>query len=478
MDPRSNILFIFPDQWRGDSLSYLGHPVALTPFLDELASSGTVFRAAYSNCPVCIPARASLAMGQSPSTVGRLAYRDEINWNYHPTFMHRLRDSGYQTMLTGKTHFFPPRNHLGFEQLAIYDNQRHHWPGFKSDYDLWLERQTGGLIDDTAQQLNSNSMLVEPWKHDEALHANSWTVTAALDMLERRDPTRPFFLQLGFHRPHPPIDPPLEYYERFAHADLPEPPVGDWVDFGDHHEYRIDHIQGRIDPRLFDRARRGYYAQLAHLDFQVGRILRWLQLRHMLGNTLIVFSSDHGEHLGDHRLYRKSSALEGSLRIPMVVCPPRGDAPRGVVRDEPVALFDIMPTVLEAAGLPIPDDVEARSLLPLVRGDDASWRSHIHAEQSNGPFGPWQCVTDGKRKYIWITTTGRELLFNLEADPQETRNLAGDPAYAGELAVWRSRLVEELRARPEDGLTDGDTLRPGRQVPVVRDWVLEAAGMA
>ncbi|MEO0514247.1 MAG: arylsulfatase [Planctomycetota bacterium] len=468
-----NILVLLPDQWRADGLSWLGHSVVDTPCIDQIASEGTTFTRAYSNCPVCIPARACLMTGQSPNTVGRFGYRDGIRWNYDPSLVTVLRNAGYQTMLSGKTHFSPPRLHLGFEQMALYDNQRHH-PGFTSDYDDWLARQTGGQVLDTAQTLDSNSMIVEPWSHGEHLHPSTWTVTAAIDMLERRDPARPFFLSMNFHRPHPPIDPPIEYWQRLEGVEMPPPVVGDWIDERYRERaVRINPSCGTLPPGRLERARRGYFAQLMHLDFQIGRLMRWLQLRGMGDNLLVVFSSDHGEQLGDHHLYRKSTPMRGSLDIPMIVRPPKGTAHTAGQRcDRPTALYDILPTCLDYAGVPIPDNVEAKSLAPLVSNPTSPWREVVHTEQVDGVMGPWQCLCDGRHKYIWITTTGQEFYFDLVADPDECHNLAADPKHAGELEPWRSRLAEVLGGRPEDGFVKDGQLVPGNKTPLFRDRLL------
>ena len=476
MPDQPNILFVFPDQWRADSLSYLGHPVAQTPFLDEIASTGTTFTRAYSNCPICIPARACLITGQTPSTAGRFAYQEGVPWRYDLTLMTCLRNAGYQTMCSGKTHFHPPRASLGFEQIQLYDSS----PtmvrsGDVDDYGRWLRQKTGGLIEDTISQLTGNSMIAHPWTHDEALHANSWTVTAALDMLERRDPTRPFFMHLGFHRPHPPLDPPVEFFRRFENAPLPDVPVGEWVgDRFTHTEWRHDHISGVLDPRMLDRARRAYYAQLAHLDFQVGRIMRWLHLHNLMDKLMVVFCTDHGEQLGDHRIYRKSTFLQGSAAVPLIVRMPKGQrGGEGTRCDKPVALHDLMPTFLDAAGVAIPSTVEGRSVLPLTRDAASPWRDHVHLEQSDSPFGGgWQCLTDGRQKYAWLMRSGEEFFFDLTSDPQELHNLAGDAKYAADISRWRAALVGELSKRPADQLTEDGRLKIGAKLPAVRPELL------
>jgi arylsulfatase len=472
---RPDILFILADQWRSDSLSWLEHPVAETPFLDDLASRGVTFTSAYSNCPICIPARACLITGCTPNTVGRFGYREAVPWRYDPTLMTCLRDAGYQTLCVGKTHFDPSRACLGFEQIQLYDNLMTHPPG--DDYARWLTLHAGPLVEDTARRIGSNSLLVHPWCGNEEWHPSSWTVTTAIDLLERRDPTRPFFLQVNFHRPHPPLDPPLAFLDRFSHKPLPDPPVGDWV--GEHafrREWRHDQIAGLLPPEALDRARRAYFAQCAHLDEQIGRLMFWLKKHRLAEDLVIVFSSDHGEHLGDHRLFRKSTFLEGSAGIPLVIRLPHDESPAGRRRNEPVALHDLMPTLLDVADVEIPHTVEGHSLLPLARGDDVAWRCCVHLEQAHSPLGPWQCVTDGRIKYAWITSTGDEFLFALDSDPHETRNLAGDEAWCDELVRWRGRLIDILRDRDEDGFVSAGRLTPGNRTPVIRERLLPHQG--
>ncbi len=453
-----NFLFIFTDQWRGDCLGVLGHPTVETPFLDELASQGTLFPNAYSPCPSCIAARASVVTGQTPSTHGRLGYQDKVPWTYSPTLMSCLRDAGYQTINVGKTHFFPMRAHLGFEENRLYDPQ-HLEPGFESDYHAWLRKETHGTVCDTAHEISSNSWLAHPWTHAEYLHPTNWTTDTALEMLARRDPTRPFFLQVGYHRPHPPIDPPLAYYERYHDRPLAPVPVGDWAAEFDVPTRQIDPQEGRIPDYQLDRCRRAYYAQLTHLDYQIGRLLHQLP-----GDTCIIFTADHGEQLGDHHLFRKTTPFEGSARIPFII---KASGPRGQLCDKPISLYDIMPTLLEEAGVPIPTSVEGSSLAPLVRGEETPWRAFVHGEHTYAGHG-WQFVTDGKEKFAWDSLSGREWFFDLAVDRGETRNLIDDPASADRVAHWRRRLIETLAARPQDNLSDGVRLLPGKQLPAVR----------
>ena len=226
-----------------------------------------------------------------------------------------------------------------------------------------------------------------------------------------------------------------------------------------------------MSDRLLQHYARAYYAQIAHIDNQVGRLLACLNGQ---GPTWVIFTSDHGEMLGDHHLFRKTYAYEGSARIPFIVCPPASAKVHAC--DAPVVLEDILPTVLEAAGIQCPAAVEGRSVAPLLEAapGDVGWRAYIHGEHSAcySADSGMQYRTDGKRKYIWYTQSGREAFFDLEADRREIHELSGDPHRREETAHWRRRMVKELAARPQDGLSDGKQLIPGGNLPAVRPELL------
>lgn len=470
MTQRPNFLFIFPDQWRGDCLSILGHPVVETPFLDNVAAEGTLFTSGYTPSPSCIPARVCLATGMNPSSTGRLGYKDRVPWEFKNTLMRVLRDNDYQTLMVGKTHFFPQRLALGFEEMRLCE-VRTVEEGFKSDYHAWLEKETSGKIQDTSEIIGPNSWIPHPWTYPEYYHPTNWTTDNSIELLSRRDPTRPFFLQVNYHRPHPPIDPPQHYYERFLNKPLPPVPIGDWADEFDVQSYDVNLFFGHLPDHALDRSRRAYYAQLAHLDVQIGRLLLYMRKHGLLDNTYVIFSSDHGELLGDHHLFRKFNAFEGSAKIPFFIKPPenRGEFKRGVVNDTAVSLVDVMPTLLEEAGIPIPPSVDGISLSPILRGAPIQ-RKFIHGEHIDHQpqLGAWQYLTDGHVKYIWETKSGKEYCFDLDADPQELVNLAARPEHADLVTHWRQRLIEILAQRPQDGLSDGKRLIPGKALPAIR----------
>jgi arylsulfatase len=467
MSTSPNIVFILTDQWRGDCLGVTGHPVVETPNLDDLAHRGAVFTAAYSSCPSCIATRASLFTGLSPSSHGRLGYDDCVPWRYPNMLPAVLGHAGYQTHCIGKTHFFPQRAHLGFDSLETYEGSQSFDPHFVNDYYEWLREQSGGrFTHDHQSGLHHNSWVARPSPLPEELHNNTWVVTRAMEFLRRRDPTRPFFLNLSFHRPHPPIDPPQAYWDMYRDAPLPPVPVGDWAMRHDIPLSDINAWHGRFPDRALARCRRAYYAQIAHIDNQIGRFILALQKANA-GSTWFVFTSDHGEMLGDHHLFRKAYAYEGSAKVPLIITPPRKAQPH--VCATPSVSEDLYTTMLDIAGVTPAGAVEGRSLLPCLEGKEIADRPYVHGEHSAcyDPGNAMQFLTDGREKYVWFTISGEEQLFDLSGDPRETHDLAKDAAARDRLETWRRRMVTELARRPQDGLTDGRRLIPGK-LPAVR----------
>ena len=455
-DERPNILLLMTDQQRGDCLGIEGHPVLQTPYLDAIGRAGVRFRHAYTACPMCIPARRTLMAGQRPRTHGVVC-----NYDTHldgPTLPGELAKAGYQTHLCGKLHLYPVRKRYGFESEDWADG-----PGFgggfggANDYTRFLVRH--GLtmpLPSWTHGMDGNGWLSRPWSLDERFHITNWTADRALEFLERRDPTRPFFLKVSFFFPHQPCTPPQFYYDHYMGLDLPEPYVGDWarVFDGPQRGLAVDSHRVCLDPVVMKQYRAGYYGAINHIDNQIGRLKRFLPV-----NTIVVFCSDHGEMLGDHQYSRKSAPYEPSARIPMLMRFPESmGLAGGVTVDEPVELMDIMPTLLDAVGVPVPCMVDGRSVLGLLRGDD-DWRPYLHGEAAHiGAFDSgMQFLTDGKRKYIWFPGVNREQFFDIENDPTEMHDLIHDPGRRDEIETWRRRLVEELTGRPE-GFTDGRRL--------------------
>jgi arylsulfatase A-like enzyme len=232
--------------------------------------------------------------------------------------------------------------------------------------------------------------------------------------------------------------------------------VGDWVEPRDV-DLGLSTLawEGRLGPERQQRMRAGYMGSISHIDCQLGRLLEWLVRDGGAADTMVVFTSDHGDMMGDHHRLRKCHPYEGSARIPMLVRYPKGvDAPTGTF-EQPVGLQDIMPTILEAAGVDVPDTVTGRSLFAAARGEP--WREFIHGEHSPcySMEHANEFLTDGREKYIWFPATDCEQLFDLATDRREMHDLAAERPER--VAAWRRRMIEALAGRG-DGLSDGTRL--------------------
>ena len=461
-----NVLLIMTDQHRFDALRCAGNPVLETPNLDWLAARGTLFTKAYTACPSCIPARASLITGMNQWHTGILGMgrgQGPMGVGFRHTLAGELARAGYHTQGVGKMHFHPQRALNGFHNTVLDESGRTGDPGFVSDYKAWFDANKPGDMDITDHGIDWNSWMARPYHAPEFLHPTCWTVTESIRFLKERDPTRPFFLMTSFARPHSPYDPPQWYFDLYDRKQLPSASVGNWAACHDvpGDAARPDAWRGVRTPEEVHRARAGYYGQVHHIDHQIGRLLMALRRLGELDNTLILFTSDHGDMLGDHNLWRKTYAYEGSAHIPMIVAPPaRLRAPKGQRVDAPVMLRDIMPTILDVVGLEIPETVDGLSMKPFLEGEEkVPWRGWVHGEHCTcySEEQEMQYLTDGKMKYIWFPRLGVEQLFDLVNDPGETRNLADDPDAAPILRSWRNRMIEELEPRGA-GLTDGDRL--------------------
>ena len=452
-----NIVLILTDQHRGDCVGLDGHPAVQTPNLDWLGRTGTFFRRGYSECPSCIPARRVLMSGQAPAANGMVGMQGGLEFDPPHTLAGELSNGGYQTEMIGKLHLHPARKRFGFDHMQLADGTR----GEPNDYITWLRRQ--GITDmpdpGMAHGLSSNGWIGRPHHLPEELTHTFWCFSRALDFLDSRDPTCPFFLNISTIDPHPPLAPPQHYYDRYINRDLPEPVVGDWteaMDFTRGHDPNAQHI--RLDREQMQCSRAAYYGMINFIDDQVGRLLQGLRDRGLSRDTFILFTSDHGEMLGDHNMFRKTYAYEASARVPFIAkAADSMGLPGDVTSTLPIGWQDVMPTLLNAAGLDIPDSVTGRSALPIMRGEAPSWRDAIHGEDS-GTYAPeyaMHYLTDARYKYVWYSQSGREHLFDLETDPEELHDLALDKGSETRLAPWRERLAVELAERPEGFVANG-----------------------
>lgn len=465
MDTRPNLILLMADQFRGDCLGIDGHPDVKTPHLDSLAAAGVRFPNAYSACPSCIPARACLYTGMSQVHARRVGYEDGVPWNYPHTLAGELARVGYYTQCVGKMHVHPLRTNLGFHDVRLHDGylgayRRPDIPACEDqrradDYYWWLRGELGAAADPGDTGIDCNSWVARPWIYEEKYHPTNWAASECLDFLRRRDRSMPFFLMASFVRPHPPLDAPQCYFDLYDRKELTPPWQGDWnfEDRAQQARYSCNAQTAPLDSEALRRMRVGYYACITHLDHQIGRLLTALGEEGLMDNTVILFVSDHGEMLGDHLLFRKAKPFQGSVRVPLFLSGPERLVGRGV-RGELAELRDVMPTLLELAGAPVPDTVDGHSLL------HPRARSHLHGEHALGEDSMHFIVTPAD-KFVWYSQMGRELYFDLERDPHETHNAVADPGCVSRAAQMRRLLVQELAGR-EEGYSDGERLIVGR----------------
>lgn len=440
-----NIVYIVLDQWRGDCLGIAdsAHPV-MTPHFDQIAYEGVWHDRAYADCPICMPQRATMLTGFTASQHGMP--QNFMSGPRTPIALERslpfrlTREAGYQSKAVGKMHFWPERARFGFEDISLHPN----------DYVNFLEEQGyGGFY--RGHGLGGNEVYPALSAVPERLTHTHWIVDEGIRFLGRRDPDCPFLLWLVFEAPHSPFDPPEPFDRMYDDFEIPEAVIGDWVGAADEPKSliadRIARKADRISPQILKRARRHYYGQVSHIDYQLGRLFGELQSRGLYDNTVIVITSDHGEHLGDHALFAKSTFLESSARVPILLRLPPEHARHNQRVMTPALTADIAPTLLELAGLQPDAAMDGVSLLRLPEN------RVIFGETRGSIF-----ATDGRLKYIYYFAGGAEQLFDVGEDPDDRRNLASQPEHAAAHAALKARLIDYLRARGRPAVVDGDLL--------------------
>ena len=445
---RPNLLLIMSDQHRADCLGASGNAVIRTPNLDHLAAGGVRFSSAFSSTPTCTPARAALLTGMSPWSHGMLGY-SQVAQKYPVEMPRLLREAGYFTTGIGKMHWTPQRNLHGFHQTILDESGRVESVDFRSDYRSWFWSEMPGANPD-ATGLDWNGYTAAEYALPERMHPTRWTGDVAVRFLKEYQRPEPFFLKVSFARPHSPYDPPKRFMDLYRDADLPPANVAPWADrYRERSGNDVTIWHGDLGRDMVRRARQGYYGNVSFVDEQVGRILETLAGRGLAENTLVIFLSDHGDMLGDHHLWRKSYGYDASSRIPMILRSP-GLKP-GVV-SRPVEIRDVLPTLLDAAGVSTPGAVEGRSLL---KPAEREWIDLEH-DVCYSAENHWNGLTDGRVKYIFHARSGEEQLLDERDRP------TGDEAA---MQLWRSRMVGHLEARGEGWVRGGRLMtRPKSQL--------------
>ena len=458
---RPHLILLMTDQHRGDVLGADGTWPVSTPNLDRLANEGVRFTRGYASVPSCTPTRAALLTGRAPWNHGLLGY-SRIPTRY-PTELPRLFSAeGWVTHAIGKNHFFPQRNAHGWQTVELDESGRVESADFVSDYRQWFAR-TAPDRDPDATGIGWNDHRSGTYALPEALHPTTWMGDRAEAFVEAWDGATPFVLKLSFARPHSPYDPPERLMAKYADAPVPPIALGPWSEeaFGSiTNEAGFTQARNRLPEATTVAARRAYCANVEFIDEQVGCLLAALEERDALADCVIVFTADHGDMLGDHHLWRKTYAYEGSARVPMLLWwgeRALGDrAPeRGQVRAEPVEIRDVLPTFTDASGVATPDDVDGASLVALAE-NSIDWRPWLDLEHATcyWPGNVWTALTDGRWKYVFHALDGSEQLFDLDADPLEERDLSSEDEYAERLSLWRTRMGAHLSERGEAWVTD------------------------
>ena len=429
-----NILLVMADQLPASALAAYGNTQVDAPNLARLAAGGTVFESAYCMSPLCAPSRFSMLAGRLPSRIGAWDNAAELP-SATPTLIHSFRAAGYRTALSGKMHFVGPDQLHGFEERLTTDvyPSNYDWTpdwrlgaGERASWYHNMSSVTGAGIREVAEQTDFD---------DEACYrAVQWLRHYSMAAAE------PFLLTVSFTNPHDPWDVRSEYWDRYRtdELDLPLVPQIDPGD-ADPHSLRLREMFGADAERLTDqqirRARHGYYGAVSYLDARVGEVLDALDRNGLADDTIVVFTADHGEMLGEHGLWYKMTFLDGGARVPLLIRRPGADPGRV---PGPVSHLDLAPTLLELAGV---DPGEARfdgtSLLPSLDGSGPTpevVRGEYFAE---GVCSPMVMLRERSLKYIRCEGDPDQL-FDLEADPLELVNLAGDPRHADTLDRLRS----------------------------------------
>ncbi|WP_202396837.1 sulfatase-like hydrolase/transferase [Teichococcus coralli] len=449
---RPNILLVTVDQWPASLTGYENHPAILTPTLDQLARNGVRFPRTYSECPICIPARRSLMTGTTPRKHGDRSFDPAARMPALPTLAGTLRGAGYRSVAVGKLHVYPPRDRIGFDEVFLAEEGRPHLGG-PDDYDMFLADQ-GFAGQGFLHGMNNNDYLWRPWHLPERTHVTNWTTWQMCREIKRRDPTRPNFWHLSYTHPHPPLAPLQAYLDIYRDAEPPVPPVADWARDEAALPYALRSITdywAHVKPHHLRGIQRAFYALCTHIDHQFRVVLGTLREEGLLDNTVVLFTADHGDMLGTHGLWAKRVFYEDSARVPTILLGPQGDprTPPGAVDNRLVQLADVMPTLLDFAGVAVPEEVEGRSMI----GDA---RREILTAGCRDDASATRMATDGRFKLIWYPNGNRIQLFDLQEDPQEMQDRAGDASLAPRRAALEQALVEAAWG------VDGDWISGGR----------------
>ena len=451
---RPNVLLILADQFRADHLAAAGAGFVRTPNLDRLARRGVRFGRCFTNSPVCAPARIGLASGLQPVRLGATDNRAFLPAST-PTYYRRLRESGYRVGCVGKLDLAKPDGYngrhgdrpcvfgWGFTHPCEAEGKMHagNSPTPRGPYTFWLAQR--GLL--ATFHADYRRRAAGGWNigvcEDSPLPTEAfedyWIGDRAAAWIDAAPDDFPWHYFVSFVGPHDPFDPPTEYAEHFRGAEMPSAiaPAGAdkpaWV----------RRRSREFDPAEVAVSRRQYCASVEVIDDAVGRIMDAIERRGQLDRTFVLFSSDHGEMLGDHGLYAKSVMYEPALNVPLLAAGPGIEG--GRVSEAVVELIDVNPTICELAGLPPQENIDARSFAGILRGETDGHRDEAVSQLTN-----CRCLRTDRYKLI-VSLNDTDELYDLREDPGEQRSLIDE----------RPKLAAKLRARLGARLIEGKWLR-------------------
>lgn len=439
MHEKPNIIFLMPDQLRHDFLGCYGADFVETPNVDRLAAEGTRYETCYSEHPVCVPARVSLLTGLHGFKTGVIDNGQFLRPDYRDmglaTWPEWLNEHGYYTAAIGKMHFYPWDARMGFQYRSITEDKR--WIHIRDDYYHHLReagyRKYHGNEHEGYFEHKGSVINILPWEHT----IDHFVGSEACRFIENYGSDGPFAMMVGFPGPHCPYDPTEKFLEGIDPDAMPPavPPTEDAEPL------RLRNVKvnkspwngvdyGEFTPEQIKRVRAYYAAEVQQIDHEVGQILDVLERKGLLDNTVIIFSADHGDYLGDHGMIGKGTFYETSVHVPMIV---RVPGAAECVSPALVTLNDVMATILAYAGCSIPDYIDAAPLPGLGLDGQANHDVVVGATAS----GWW--IDDGRWRFARYST-GDTYLYDRDADPDEQINLTDAP----EAADVRKRLEDRL----------------------------------
>ena len=443
-----NILVIMSDEHNASVMGCAGNAIVRTPNLDRLAGRGILFNAAYTTSPLCAPARASFTLGKYISHIGVWSNSAKLPPDDTPSLPHILNAAGYESFLCGKMHY-DSEHRFGFTEIGKAGTNQ----GTKSG-SLGRRRPndltTSGTISGRFDQFHPGDSS-GPLNHDREVTAG---VTQFLAGRKKTD--KPFFLLAGYLAPHFPLIVPDKYWEPYkGKVPMPEIPPG-YLDTlpRNYRHLRVGFQVIDVPEDTVCRGRELYYGFTQWLDEEIGNVLAALEASGLAEDTVIVYTTDHGENLGEHGLWWKNCMFDSAARIPLIISWPKR-WPGGQKRDAACSLVDLVQTLAEIGGAKPPADWDGDSMCPWLDNPKAEWKDLAVSEYyAHHIASGYAMLRTGRYKYVYHTPADEKHpaereLYDLQADPGELRNLAADPAMQSRIHEMHARLVKELGEAPD-----------------------------